>query len=93
MKQALPSRAKGHMEEHTQRVVLLRPPVLLATACLLVAAFVIVGIALYQADALLIVPTTSPIPSVLVDPSFYLPEITSLVSLPAEGNPPVPQAW
>jgi hypothetical protein len=92
MKQALSSGARGNVEEHARRVVPY-PPALLATAVLMAAAFVIVVIALYRADALLIVPTTSPIPSVLVDPSFYLPEITSLMPLPADGNLPVPQAW
>ncbi len=90
MKQALPSGAKGHFEENMQRSVLYQP-VLLATVFLLAAAFVIVGIVLYRADALLIVPTTSPIPFILVDPSFYLPEITSLVPLPTDGNLPVPR--
>ncbi len=78
MKQALPSGAKEHMEEHAQRADLYTP-VLLAAAFLLSAAFVIVAIALYRADALLIIPTTSPIPLVVLDPSFYLPESISPV--------------
>lgn len=48
-------------------------PVLVATAILLTAAFVIIGLVLYRADALLIVPSTTLIPFVIVDPSVYMP--------------------
>lgn len=91
MKQALPSGAKEHMEEHAQRADLYTP-VLLAAAFLLSAAFVIVAIALYRADAFFIIPTTSPIPLVVLDPSVYLPESTSLAPVPTDGNLPVSQA-
>lgn len=90
MKQALPSETKGHLEENMQRAVLYLP-VLPATIFLLATTFVILGIALYRADALLIVPTTSPIPFVLVNPAFYLPGITSLTPLPTDGSLPVPR--
>ncbi len=90
MKQALPSEVKGHLKEDIQDAGLYRT-VLLATAFLLAAAFVVLGIALYRADALLIVPTASPLPVVIVDPAFYLPETTSLAPLPTDGNLPVVQ--
>lgn len=89
MKQALPSGAKGHFEENVQRAVLYLP-VLVAAVILLAAAFVIVGIVLYRADALMIVPSTS-IPFVMVDPSAYLPQFISLIPLPTDGNLPVPR--
>ncbi len=91
MKQALPFGAKGQLEEDVQHVALYRQA-LLVTACFLAVAFVVVGIVLYRADALIIVPTTSPIPFVVVDPSLYLPEIISLVPTFADVNLPVPQA-
>lgn len=91
MKQALPFGAKGHLEEDVQHVARYRQ-VLLVTACFLAATFIVVGIVLYRADALIIVPTTSPIPFIMVDPSFYLPEIISLVPTLADVNLPLPQA-
>ncbi len=53
------------------------PPVLVATVILLAATFVIVGLVLYQAGALMIVPTTTPVPVIIVDPSIYLPVFIS----------------
>lgn len=53
------------------------PPVLIATAILLTAAFVVIGLVLYRADALIIVPSTSPIPFVIVDPLVYVPVLIS----------------
>ena len=70
----------------------LYPPALIATAILLTAAFVVIGLLLYRADALMIFPSTSPIPFVVVDPSVYLPEFISLTPLPTDGNLPVPRA-
>lgn len=91
MKQALPLGTKGHVEDDVQHVVLSHL-ILLVAASFLIAAFVVVGIVLYRADALIIVPTTSPIPFVIVDPSLYLPEIISLVPTFVDVNLPVPQA-
>ncbi len=73
MKQDLPSGAKGHSEENMSRPVPY-PPGLVATVILLAATFVIVGLVLYRADALMIFSSTSPIPFVMVDPSAYMPE-------------------
>ena len=71
---------------------ILHPPALVATVVLLAVTFVIVGLVLYRADALMIFPSTSPIPFVIVDPSVYLPEFISLTPLPTDGNLPVPRA-
>lgn len=90
MKQALPSGTKGYLEKDVQLGGVYRP-VLVAVAILLVAAFVILGTVLYRADAVMIVPTTSPIPLVVLDPAIYLPEIISFAPLPTDGYPPVPQ--
>lgn len=69
MKQALPSREKGHFEENMNQAVL-HPAMLVAAMVLLATLFIIVGIVLYRANVLMILSSPS-IPFVMVDPSAY----------------------
>ncbi|CAN5910176.1 hypothetical protein BH23ACT11_BH23ACT11_12690 [soil metagenome] len=69
------------------------PAVMVGTAVLLAIALVVLALALYWADALILVQGASHIPLVVPDLSFCLDDLIPLVPLPKDGGMPVPRLW